>query len=1169
MTTGSTSLRRDGVYFDTGKGATGSINFSSSGISVNSSLGISGPGRFKSSLTVDGTGYFNSGLSVVGQGQFKTGLTVDGPGQFMSNLNVEGAGQFNSGISVAGPGQIDSGLTVGGPGQFNSGISVVGKGQFDSVISNTGTFQYMVGSTGYFTTFGAGSLTGSKGYFNYLASDTLTGSTGNFKSFGVGVLTGSTGYIGYLTTDNLTGGTGYFRNIITSKIGNNAGSTLQGTNAIAIGNNAGQFIQGKNSIAIGSYAGPSGMTSNSIALNASGTGLMATGSTGGFYASPIAPQTNSIGNLFFLAYGDDQQIVKVDALNIPQIQTTINPPTSTDIDFTVSYPQQVLVDKYYPIINSFSILLNGNEIFKDTNPNSSFFKNTFSSSLITTFHITNTLSGNTPNSFNITNSIIYVDNTINLVRLVYANSTKTINVDVPVTFASKELKNFNTTFTTDPLPLTLKFSATDGSGSKTASINYEIDYKPSSNTVRFGGPYDTSNIQILRSYTTDVTGTYQITGLYPDTQYDIQMKASNNQNSFTGSFPFTYTEGPFSPTGFFSTGGSTLPIYFSSNSVNVRQISDPTNIKTIGLTDSSNITSNLINIPIENTLYTRGLSGIGDPLVTISATIGTTGTTPYTFAGFTSNEYTKKASYNYNGKDYNLTSTKVDAYTGPKSGFYQYAQTNLEIPLDISDSTQIIIKATYPSTNIGPTGCLDTTVNYKTSITTDTPYFNPVIKSSNFTITSIDAPTQLCSLTVYNPKNIDIKSSIMVQNIGNYYFNYSSIIDYTMTGFNKISETDLKNATGLTGPSGQLTKFQYNETNGNTGTQFNNNLHFTSSDISYSNSVNIVATVYNVRNQTTSISQPFPYIFDPSLPLITTIPNIYYTTDPTNSGTIGCRLQTFTTGNEMSANPNIENILSPTLESYSKYIFDNSKSLLTDYTSDLLFANNMYVTPGIDTPEKYYIDYIAYDNANFSQNPNYSSIVATGYRYTTFAWSVSSIDTFYITNIGNNSPTQIKFTIKTNMGTNLKKNSDNSLSFNNTSKPLLYYRFEDTTKLTSLGPGNTKKTISQPLSGGYNSLVDIIDYYNNGTTNWIDANLSTNSQISFTSIDNVDYTNTSILNGLASTEITSTYVSFIVNIPFQSFSYNNNGKNFYIYCRFGVPLNVPFSFNSISAQLIN
>ena len=98
---------------------------------------------------------------------------------------------------------------------------------------------------------------------------------------------------------------------ITTNLGNFAGYTGQGANALAIGNFAGAYGQGTGSIAIGNLAGPTGMSANSIVLNASGTALYGTGPTGGFYVAPVGSYSGSTGPFTLLAYGADKQIVGI------------------------------------------------------------------------------------------------------------------------------------------------------------------------------------------------------------------------------------------------------------------------------------------------------------------------------------------------------------------------------------------------------------------------------------------------------------------------------------------------------------------------------------------------------------------------------------------------------------------------------------------------------------------------------------------------------------------------------------------------------------------------------------------------------------------------------------------------------------------------------------------
>jgi len=144
----------------------------------------------------------------------------------------------------------------------------------------------------------------------------ITGATGSFTSLSATTIstssiTGTTGSFTSLSAISITSNTGSFMNIVSSKIGTNAGSTNQGTNALAFGNSAGSFNQGTNSIAIGAFAGPTGLMANSIVLNASGTGLAGTGPTGGFYVAPVASYSGSTGPFMLLAYGADRQIVSV------------------------------------------------------------------------------------------------------------------------------------------------------------------------------------------------------------------------------------------------------------------------------------------------------------------------------------------------------------------------------------------------------------------------------------------------------------------------------------------------------------------------------------------------------------------------------------------------------------------------------------------------------------------------------------------------------------------------------------------------------------------------------------------------------------------------------------------------------------------------------------------
>ena len=78
------------------------------------------------------------------------------------------------------------------------------------------------------------------------------------------ILTDNNGILNIVGT--VTGSTGYFNAIVTTKIGERAGSVNQGYNSIAFGNNAGNDNQGGSSVAIGNNAGSSLQRSSSVAI---------------------------------------------------------------------------------------------------------------------------------------------------------------------------------------------------------------------------------------------------------------------------------------------------------------------------------------------------------------------------------------------------------------------------------------------------------------------------------------------------------------------------------------------------------------------------------------------------------------------------------------------------------------------------------------------------------------------------------------------------------------------------------------------------------------------------------------------------------------------------------------------------------------------------------------
>ena len=122
--------------------------------------------------------------------------------------------------------------------------------------------------------------------------------------------------------------------------------------SVTIGNTAGQTNQGLNAIAIGNAAGKTNQSANSIVLNASGTDLEAYQS--GFYAGPInTTSSSSQSSVSLLGYGGDSQITQTDvSVNASGALTTSSLIAYTDeiaqaIYLTPSTENSSMILKYF------------------------------------------------------------------------------------------------------------------------------------------------------------------------------------------------------------------------------------------------------------------------------------------------------------------------------------------------------------------------------------------------------------------------------------------------------------------------------------------------------------------------------------------------------------------------------------------------------------------------------------------------------------------------------------------------------------------------------------------------------------------------------------------------------------------------------------------------------
>ena len=566
-------------------GSTGYYNYMSvTGMNVLTTTGSTGYYNYMSVtgmnvLTTTGsTGYYNY-LSVTGMNV----LTTTGSTGYFNYMSVTGlnvltttgsTGYYNY-LSVTGMNVL---TTTGSTGYFNY-LSVTGMNVLTTT-GSTGYYNYMsvtgmnvlttTGSTGYYnymsvTGMNVLTTTGSTGYYNYMSVTgmnvlTTTGSTGYFNYMsvtGMNVLTttGSTGYYNYLSVTGMnvlttTGSTGYYNYMSINSTGIYLGQNVGQTGAVNIGYKAGQYAQGTGSIAIGYLAGPSGMSSNSIALNASGTGLYATGPTGGFYVAPVASYSGSQGPFTLLAYGADNQIVTVTGatgLNLslstptvtydswiltnlygqPTPPTNANvTPTTTDIYITFSYPLQYQLGmfpnpsplitsayaNYYTSDMTSTITTNGvtgTSIYAVTEPNninSQYVKaNMSQTGVIQGIHFYN-YKNDASNTLNKT--ITYITNYGTMYNY-YVTSTSMIYAYIWYTNYSSLSPNVLTTFgkyLVQGAPSNVTFTASPGSTHGTYQITVTVTlpspfYADSNLSYVNGAKYNGYNYYVVYTYT--------------------------------------------------------------------------------------------------------------------------------------------------------------------------------------------------------------------------------------------------------------------------------------------------------------------------------------------------------------------------------------------------------------------------------------------------------------------------------------------------------------------------------------------------------------------------------------------------------------------------------------------------------------------------------------------
>jgi len=349
---------------------------------------------------------------------------------------------------------------------------------------------------------------------------------------------------------------------------------------------------------------------------------------------------------------------------------------------------------------------------------------------------------------------------------------------------------------------------------------------------------------------------------------------------------------------------------------------------------------------------------------------------------------------------------------------------------------------------------------------------------------------------------------------------------------------------------------------------------------SYFGSLSLQAMVYNVQNIPT-ICNPTPLyiIYDPSSYLV--VSNPISILSNLSSTVVGYRISSGSyTGQEMSTSRPLINLLtnySSTQLNTSPYLcstqFIHTQPLTLN--NELLYSNNLYQTPGINLMGglgSINLGYANYSNYVSPSNNalNYTTISTTNYRYMTFAWNINTTSSISLQ----------KITISLNYCSLSNKNAGGSLSplfstyssylkltsnqinvsnsAGTTVSPIqLYCRLEDTgLPLPSNGSGVTISPTNTPWING-NTILPLPSNYTQYNT---PQNIST--QIT----QSTSYSGSLGNNTITTTTINPVYTNanFVIGLGNPVTITNNN---VYLLCRVGLPMNIPFACQSVSATL--
>lgn len=694
--------------------------------------------------------------------------------------------------------------------------------------------------------------------------------------------------------------------------------------------------------------------------------------------------------------------------------------------------------------------------------------------------------------------------------------------------------------------------------SSSANLIYTISYGPTgSNDFRYdptssksiagpGTAFASTGTIVLSTGVTGMTGGYnpvQIRSsntfpVFPDTNYLVTIEASNSTvGTGTGSFvkkpTIIGTTGP--PLLYTQKSGST-GITGTTPLISAKPLSgsDVTPITNLLSTNTFGYSFTVPTVNIHNSMSSRGKSG---ELVNFTAFLNTLSGPSYTLNGFNSDN---SDTVTTNGITVS-TDVNVDQYALSKVGCDNYyLQNSMTVYVDTT-----LISPTLTEYNLHLNGIYinnnsDIQCTFSSKFHYDGEQIKPTIVDVSTTLSTLSTFKQCCGIYIVNPDPttniVNFKVEVnKVEGLGSYFYNSGWILQY--------SNPSISGATISTTSQYEKNLNNLIESYSNSNSFINSTLPIVLNPLtSYSTSaftLNVQAQNLQGIKSTLALSSDKNgyYVFDQQA--LTYISK----TSPSQVGLSatfmnGFRVYSSSNPGTYESFPNSTNGLA----SNNVNLYDNSQSLSSSYTYELLYANGKFCTPGL-SPE-YYQNYSAYYAGINNKNPDYSStsIAHTSFRYATFIWSVPpsvfSSSTSYHT---------LNFSILNTTGINVY----NGLVGTVDDYIQLYYCVIDSS--SDVIPASQSKCI---------------------TTYWINANaldegeLITANNCYTTTLPSTNYIGSSIPNitkfgnSLNFSVTSGGYSMSSVNIPAGGIY-----SPVYVYLRIGLPMISPVSFTNITCNL--